>query len=139
MSTRARLLDWSGAAAPKAVAVPYWSDRHPDHVAASQLLTEAVFNAGLRRYPAEGEAWKPEWICYYFINDSAAPSFVDRRQRALRDETAGAGLPRHPVHARWPERRGDASDAARRSSSSSKAATRSSARWPAWRLPKVSS
>ena len=40
------------------------------------LLTEAVFNAGLRRYPAEGEAWKPDWICYYFINDSATPSFV---------------------------------------------------------------
>ena len=60
----------------KAVAVPYWSDRHPDHVAASRLLTEAVFNAGLRRYAAEGEAWKPEWICYYFINDSAVPSFV---------------------------------------------------------------
>ena len=56
--------------------MPYWSDRHPDHVAASDLLTEAVFNAGLRRYPAEGEAWKPDWICYYFINDGAAPSFV---------------------------------------------------------------
>ena len=63
-------------ARPRAVAVPYWADRHPDHVAASELLTNAVFNAGLRRYDAEGEAWKPEWICYYFINDSATPSFV---------------------------------------------------------------
>jgi bacillithiol biosynthesis deacetylase BshB1 len=61
---------------PRAVAVPYWSDRHPDHVAASHLLTEAVSHAALRRYPAEGDAWKPEWICYYFINDAAAPSFV---------------------------------------------------------------
>jgi LmbE family N-acetylglucosaminyl deacetylase len=56
--------------------VPYWSDRHPDHVAASEVLTEAVFNSGLRRYAAEGAAWKPNWICYYFINDSAPPSFV---------------------------------------------------------------
>ena len=63
-------------AQPRVVAVPYWSDRHPDHVAASQLLTEAVFSAGLRRYEADGEAWKPESVCYYFINDSAAPSFV---------------------------------------------------------------
>jgi bacillithiol biosynthesis deacetylase BshB1 len=63
-------------ARPRAVAVPYWSDRHPDHVAASHLLTDAVFNAGLRRYQAGGEAWKPDWICYYFINDSAVPSFV---------------------------------------------------------------
>jgi bacillithiol biosynthesis deacetylase BshB1 len=61
---------------PRVIAVPYWFDRHPDHVAASELLTEAAFNSGLRRYPSEGEAWKPEWTCYYFINDSAAPSFV---------------------------------------------------------------
>lgn len=61
---------------PRTVAVPYWSDRHPDHVAASGILTEAVFNAGLQRYPAEGSAWKPDWICFYFINDAAAPSFV---------------------------------------------------------------
>src|SRR6185295_674591 len=63
-------------AQPRVIAVPYWSDRHPDHVAASQLLTEAIFSAGLRRYDADGEAWKPESVCYYFINDAAAPSFV---------------------------------------------------------------
>ena len=61
---------------PRVVALPYWSDPHPDHAAASNLLAEAVFSAGLRRYPAEGEAWKPEVTCYYFINESAAPSFV---------------------------------------------------------------
>jgi LmbE family N-acetylglucosaminyl deacetylase len=63
-------------ARPRTVALPFWSDRHPDHVAASALLTEAVFNAGLRRFPAEGDAWKPAWTCYYFINDHVAPSFV---------------------------------------------------------------
>jgi N-acetylglucosamine malate deacetylase 1 len=61
---------------PRSVAVPYWSDRHPDHVDASRVLTEAVFNAGLRRYTAEDEAWKVDWICYYFINDQVTPSFV---------------------------------------------------------------
>jgi bacillithiol biosynthesis deacetylase BshB1 len=61
---------------PRAIAVPYWSDRHPDHVAASEVLTEAAFNAGLRRYPGEGPAWKADWICYYFINDGVTPSFV---------------------------------------------------------------
>ena len=64
------------AARPKVVAIPYWADRHPDHVTASHLLTESVFSAGLRRYQAEGEAWKPESVCYYFINDMATPSFV---------------------------------------------------------------
>ncbi len=77
-------------ARPRVVALPYWSDRHPDHAAASHLVTEAVFSAGLRRYPAEGDAWKPELSCYYFINDSVVPSFVidvsqhyDTKRRAL--------------------------------------------------------
>ena len=61
---------------PRVIAIPYWSDRHPDHVAASHLLTEAIFSAGLRRYDADGEAWKPQSVCYYFINDSVTPSFV---------------------------------------------------------------
>jgi N-acetylglucosamine malate deacetylase 1 len=81
------------AARPRAVAIPYGTDRHPDHVAASQVLTEAVFNSGLRRYDAgtAHQAWRPDWVCYYFINDSAPPSFVvdvsehyDVKRRALR-------------------------------------------------------
>ena len=78
------------AARPRVVAIPYWADRHPDHVAASHLLTESVFSAGLRRFQADGDAWRPESICYYFINDMAAPSFVvdvsdyyDTKRRAL--------------------------------------------------------
>ncbi|MES1254363.1 MAG: bacillithiol biosynthesis deacetylase BshB1 [Acidobacteriota bacterium] len=75
---------------PRVVVAPYWVDRHPDHPAASALVTEAVFNSGLRRYWADGEPWKPDWVCYYFINDTAPPSFVidvtdyyERKQRAL--------------------------------------------------------
>src|SRR3954465_15364662 len=63
-------------AKPRAIALPYWSDRHPDHVSASRVLPDAVFNAGLPRFDPQAPAWKPEWVCYYFINDSAAPSFV---------------------------------------------------------------
>ncbi len=61
---------------PRAVALPYWDDRHPDHVAAAALLQDAVFNAKLRRFEADGEPWQPAWTCFYFINDSAVPSFV---------------------------------------------------------------
>jgi bacillithiol biosynthesis deacetylase BshB1 len=75
---------------PRAVAVPYGFDRHPDHVAASAMLTDAVFNGGLRRYEDGREPWRPEWVLYYFINDSAPPSFVvdvsehyDIKRRAL--------------------------------------------------------
>lgn len=75
---------------PRAVAVPYWDDRHPDHVAASQVLRVAAFKSGLRRYETDADAWAPEWVCYYFINDGATPSFVvdvtahyDRKREAL--------------------------------------------------------
>jgi bacillithiol biosynthesis deacetylase BshB1 len=61
---------------PRAIAIPYWIDRHPDHVGSSQALTEAAFKSGLRRYDAPGAPWRPEWVCYYFINDGASPSFV---------------------------------------------------------------
>ncbi|HEY3384389.1 MAG TPA: bacillithiol biosynthesis deacetylase BshB1 [Vicinamibacterales bacterium] len=61
---------------PRAIAIPFWQDRHPDHGAASRVLTEAIFNARLRRYPAEGDPWAPDWVCYYFINDSGPISFA---------------------------------------------------------------
>jgi len=75
---------------PQAIAVPHWNDRHPDHVRASDVLTSAAFASGLRRYVADGDPWRPEWVCYYFINDASAPSFVvdvsayyDRKRAAL--------------------------------------------------------
>jgi N-acetylglucosamine malate deacetylase 1 len=61
---------------PRAIAIPYWKDRHPDHVAASQVLVRAAFASALRRYETGDQAWRPDWICYYFINDGASPSFV---------------------------------------------------------------
>lgn len=61
---------------PRTVAIPYWQDRHPDHVAASQVLATACHRSGLRRFETDLEPWRPEWVCYYFINDSAPPSFV---------------------------------------------------------------
>lgn len=61
---------------PRTIAVPYWHDRHPDHVAASHVLTAAAFKSGLRRYDTGADPWRPDWICYYFINDGAPASFV---------------------------------------------------------------
>jgi bacillithiol biosynthesis deacetylase BshB1 len=67
-------------ARPRAVAIPYWDDRHPDHRAASEVLRRAVFRSGLRRFALPGdepsECWRPDWICFYFINDSTPVSFA---------------------------------------------------------------
>jgi bacillithiol biosynthesis deacetylase BshB1 len=75
---------------PRAIAIPYGQDRHPDHVRANEVLTTAAFTSGLRRYETESPPWRPDWICCYFINDSAPPSFVidvsrqyDRKRAAL--------------------------------------------------------
>jgi len=65
------------ASRPRTVALPYWNDRHPDHGAASDVLTRATFKSGLRRFaPDGGQAWRPDWVCYYFINDSDPASFA---------------------------------------------------------------
>jgi bacillithiol biosynthesis deacetylase BshB1 len=75
---------------PRTIAIPYWHDRHPDHVAASHVLRAAAFKSGLARYETDAPPWRPEWVCYYFINDGATPSFVvdvsdhyERKRQAL--------------------------------------------------------
>jgi bacillithiol biosynthesis deacetylase BshB1 len=84
------VVDLIRRARPRVVAVPYAGDRHPDHAAAHALLTRAVFDAGLRRFEAAGEPWRPTLVCFYFINDWASPTFVvdvsdvyDRKRDAL--------------------------------------------------------
>lgn len=57
---------------PRIVFMPYWEDRHPDHIACSRIVQEAVFNAKLRRYMPELPAHTVEQVYYYFINDVAA-------------------------------------------------------------------
>jgi bacillithiol biosynthesis deacetylase BshB1 len=75
---------------PRTIAIPYWDDRHPDHVAASHALRLAAFKSRLGRYVTGADPWAPDWICYYFINDSVPPSFVvdvsahyERKREAL--------------------------------------------------------
>lgn len=61
---------------PEMILIPHWEDRHPDHVACSKLVTEAHFNAGLRKFLPEIEAFRPSKVYYYFINSTAVPSFI---------------------------------------------------------------
>jgi bacillithiol biosynthesis deacetylase BshB1 len=63
---------------PRVVFAPHWVDRHPDHVACSQLVKEAVFNAKLRNWHGEieAQAWAVDRLVYYFINDVHKPDFI---------------------------------------------------------------
>ncbi|AIQ53625.1 bacillithiol biosynthesis deacetylase BshB1 [Paenibacillus sp. FSL R7-0331] len=55
--------------APAVVFAPFWEDRHPDHIACSRLVEEAVFNAKLRKYMPDKPAVPAPLLYFYFIND----------------------------------------------------------------------
>ena len=70
---------------PKALFLPYWDDRHPDHVRASRLIYDAAFLAGLRRYETDLEAFRPSQLFYYMGWHEFDPTvFVDITEQAER-------------------------------------------------------
>ncbi|WP_255450350.1 bacillithiol biosynthesis deacetylase BshB1 [Alteribacillus sp. YIM 98480] len=61
---------------PGVIFAPYHEDRHPDHGACCQLVKEAVFDAGIRKFPgSELEPHKTPSLFYYFINGFSVPDF----------------------------------------------------------------
>jgi N-acetylglucosamine malate deacetylase 1 len=89
---------------PEIVLAPWREDRHPDHVAASALVTQAVLFAGVAKYaPDAGERFAPRQLLYYAMRYRMTPSFVvdtasaaARKQRAIAchaSQLAGSGGP----------------------------------------------
>ncbi|SFE34420.1 bacillithiol biosynthesis deacetylase BshB1 [Alteribacillus iranensis] len=61
---------------PDVIFAPYEIDRHPDHGQCGQLVREALFDAGIRRYPdIEVPAHKTPSFYYYFVNGFHQPDF----------------------------------------------------------------
>lgn len=63
-------------ARPTYILFPYGEDRHPDHVNTHNLLKEAYFSAGLRKYLPDLEAYRPQGVLYYFLNKFSEPTFI---------------------------------------------------------------
>jgi len=65
---------------PRVVLLQHWDQRHPDHAAASRLVYDAAFVAGLRAYrPELGAAFRPGKLIYALPTTEGAdvaPSFV---------------------------------------------------------------
>ncbi len=65
---------------PRLVLLPHWEQRHPDHTAASRIVYDAWFVAGLRNYrPELGAAFRPAKLVYVPAVTEAvevAPTFV---------------------------------------------------------------
>lgn len=61
---------------PALVFVSYPDERHPDHVRAGQVVTDASFYAGLRQLDTGLPAHRPQAVIYYLQNYALPPSFV---------------------------------------------------------------
>jgi bacillithiol biosynthesis deacetylase BshB1 len=65
---------------PRVVLLQHWEQRHPDHAAASRIVYDACFLAGLRNYRSDlGPAHRPRKLIYAVTLTEAAevpPSFV---------------------------------------------------------------
>ena len=55
---------------PELVVLPHWNQRHPDHLATTQVAYDACFIAGLKKANLDGEPHRPRKIIYasYFRN-----------------------------------------------------------------------
>ena len=61
---------------PRLVFVSYPDERHPDHVRAGKLVTDASFYAGLRALETAHPPHRPQAVIYYLQNYLPTPSFV---------------------------------------------------------------
>lgn len=61
---------------PSLVVAPHRDDAHPDHVEASHLVTRACYLAGLAKYPAAGERWRPARLLYVLYRGETPPTLV---------------------------------------------------------------
>lgn len=61
---------------PTLVLSHYPQDRHPDHVEASRLVDRAIYHAGLRRYDAPGDPFRPEARWHFASRVGFQPSVV---------------------------------------------------------------
>jgi bacillithiol biosynthesis deacetylase BshB1 len=60
---------------PRVVLAPFGNDRHPDHEAAAELVRQACFLAGLRRY-GTGSPHRPTRVYRYMLHAPFEPKVV---------------------------------------------------------------
>ncbi|MBS4209783.1 bacillithiol biosynthesis deacetylase BshB1 [Bacillus sp. FJAT-50079] len=61
---------------PTLVFAPYFEDRHPDHSNCANLIREAFFSAGIRKYDGGLPPHKARGLYYYMINGFSKPDFL---------------------------------------------------------------
>lgn len=61
---------------PRILLAPMANDRHPDHEAAHALVRDAAYLAGLAKFAAEGDPWRPSRIYYYRVYGDPEPPAI---------------------------------------------------------------
>lgn len=78
MASREKLVGAIRRLRPRVVIAPALEGRHPDHIAAAQLVRDASFLAGLKNFAPGSEKHRPFKIlhCLAYRQDFVRPSFV---------------------------------------------------------------
>jgi len=61
---------------PDIVLAPWHRDSHPDHEAASVIVTRACHLAGLHKFPVPGQPHRPRRLFYYFLGRAEKPTVL---------------------------------------------------------------
>ncbi|NOY05705.1 MAG: bacillithiol biosynthesis deacetylase BshB1, partial [Chlorobi bacterium] len=89
---------------PRLVLLPYYVDRHPDHVHASALVQESLFYSGLEKFADKnfGTPYRPLRALYYMLAEDFSPQFIidvsetfDKRLEAIRAYRSQFSTPGH--------------------------------------------
>jgi len=109
LDARAKLATVFRRTRPKWIFAPYWTDAHPDHIAATQLIEAARFWSKLTKTDMPGEPHYPQRIYYYYcvhLRLIPQPAFIldisefwDKKLEALRcyHSQLIAGRPQEPI------------------------------------------
>ena len=75
---------------PHMVLIPYCEDRHPDHIHTSQLVYDATYLAGLKRYETDHPNYRPAKVVHYMGWYEFEPTYIvdisaqrDRKMEAI--------------------------------------------------------
>lgn len=74
--SRRRMVEAIRKYRPVIVLAPLEKDLHPDHAWTGRIVAEASFLAGLRRFEAAGEPFRPRTVLRYATHTIAEPSLV---------------------------------------------------------------
>ncbi|MCK4413157.1 MAG: bacillithiol biosynthesis deacetylase BshB1 [Candidatus Eisenbacteria sp.] len=90
-ANRRELIEVIRSLRPTLVMAHYWDDLHPDHAAAGHLVRAIMYPAGLAKYPAQGDPYRPNEVLFFMAHTPFEPSFVvdvsdshERKMEAIR-------------------------------------------------------